>query len=63
HIASIGAGYSQDRWTLDVYYAHIFAQDLSGTSAQLGKSTGTPVPMKYTDGKSEMFGFTFGYKF
>lgn len=63
HIASIGAGYSQDRWTLDVYYAHIFAQDLSGSSAQLGKSTGTPVPMKYTDGKSEMFGFTFGYKF
>lgn len=56
HIASVGAGYSQDQWSVDVYYAHIFGEDLSGVSTK-------GLPIKYTDGKSDMYGITIGYKF
>ena len=67
HIGSIGAGYTQDNWSIDVYYAHIFGKDLSGKSSQLGSILNpispAPAPMKYTDGKSDMYGITFGYKF
>lgn len=58
HIGSIGAGYAKDNWSIDVYYAHIFGKDLSGKSAQLSN-----LPVKYTDGKSDMYGITVGYKF
>lgn len=59
HIASIGAGYKTDTWSVDFAYAHIFARDLSGTtSKQFGS-----VPMKYSDGKSDMYALTVGYKF
>ena len=67
HIGSIGAGYAKDNWSIDVYYAHIFGKDLSGKSSQLGSilnpTSPDPAPMKYTDGKSDMYGITFGYKF
>ncbi len=63
HIASVGVGYAQDNWTLDFAYAHVFGKDLSGISSQMSKATGMPVSIKYTDGKSDMFALTFGYKF
>lgn len=56
HIGSMGFGYKNEIWSVDFAYAHIFARDLSGTS-------NSHVPMKYNDGKSDMFGLTFGYKF
>lgn len=56
HIASVGAGYAQDNWSIDVYYAHIFGKDLSGVNTK-GQT------VKYTDGKSDMYGITVGYKF
>lgn len=58
HIASVGVGYKTDTWSLDLAYAHIFAKDLSGHSKQLQN-----LPVQYTDGKSDMVGITFGYKF
>lgn len=63
HIASVGVGYAQDNWTLDLAYAHIFSRDLSGTSEQMSALSGMTIPVKYTDGKSDMFAITFGYKF
>lgn len=59
HIASVGAGYHNDTWSVDLSYSHIFAKNLSGNSnSQFGS-----VSMKYTDGRSDMYGITVGYKF
>lgn len=59
HIASVGLGYSADRWSVDVAYAHIFSKDLTGTtSPQFGS-----LPVKYSDGRSDMYALTVGYKF
>ena len=59
HIASVGAGYHNDTWSVDLSYSHVFAKNLTGNSnAQFGS-----VPMKYTDGRSDMYGLTVGYKF
>lgn len=58
HLASVGVGYQTDTWSVDLAYAHVFAKDLSGHSKQLQN-----LPVQYTDGKSDMFALTFGYKF
>lgn len=58
HIASVGVGYQKDAWSVDLAYAHIFGKDLSGYSHQLSNT-----PIEYTDGKSDIFGITVGYKF
>ena len=58
HIASVGAGYHNDTWSVDLSYSHVFARSLSGRSEQLQN-----FPMKYTDGRSDMYGITVGYKF
>lgn len=58
HIASVGAGYHNDTWSVDLSYSHVFARSLSGRSEQLRN-----LPMKYTDGRSDMYGITVGYKF
>ena len=64
HIASVGVGYQTEKWSVDFAYAHVFARDLSVHSEQLvNPLTGQPMSMKYTDGKSDMFALTFGYKF
>ena len=64
HIASVGVGYQTEKWSVDFAYAHVFARDLSGHSEQLvNPLTGQPMPMEYSDGKSDMFALTFGYKF
>ena len=59
HIASVGFGYKTETWNADFAYAHIFARDLSGTASHQFKNT----PMKYSEGRSDMFALTFGYKF
>lgn len=59
HIASVGVGYKTNNWSLDLAYAHIFAKDLKGQATSLFNNA----PMQYTDGKSDMVGITFGYKF
>ncbi|MBQ7908602.1 MAG: outer membrane protein transport protein [Elusimicrobiaceae bacterium] len=56
HIASIGAGYSTNDWTIDAYYGRIFGENLSGTSIK-GET------VKYSHGHSDLYGITFGYKF
>lgn len=58
HIASVGLGYANERWSVDVAYAHVFGSNLSGTSHQLND-----LPVKYTDGRSDMYALTVGYKF
>lgn len=58
HIASIGLGYQNDRWSVDAAYAHVFGSDLSGKSGQFNNA-----PVKYSDGKSDMYALTVGYKF
>lgn len=59
HIVSAGVGYAGDQWSVDVAYAHIFGKDLTGTSStQFGSR-----PMKYSEGRSDMFALTVGYKF
>ena len=60
HIASVGVGYKTDSWSVDFAYAHIFAEDLKGNSINTAAGV---LPMEYTDGKSDMFSLTFGYKF
>lgn len=59
HIVSVGFGYKAETWSADFAYAHIFASDLNGDSnAQFGNA-----PMKYANGRSDMFALTLGYKF
>lgn len=59
HIGSIGFGYSNDTWSADFAYAHVWGRSLRGTtSSQYGS-----MPMKYGDGYSNMFALTVGYKF
>ena len=58
HIASVGLGYQGARWSVDVAYAHVFGSDLSGKSHQLND-----LPVKYSDGRSDMYALTVGYKF
>ena len=58
HIASVGFGYANETWSVDVAYAHVFARSLSGRSEQLRN-----VSIKYTDGRSDMYALTVGYKF
>lgn len=59
HIASIGLGYTSGRWSVDAAYAHVFSKDLTGTtSSQFGN-----MPVKYSDGRSDMYALTVGYKF
>lgn len=60
HIASVGVGYKTDSWSVDFAYAHVFAEDLKGNSINTAAGV---LPMEYTDGKSDMFSLTFGYKF
>lgn len=59
HIASIGFGYAGEIWSADFAYAHIFAKDLSGDS----NTQSGDIPMKYSNGRSDMFALTIGYKF
>ncbi len=59
HIASVGFGYKGETWSADFAYAHIFARDLTGTSSHQFDN----VPMKYSNGRSDMFALTVGYKF
>lgn len=56
HIASIGAGYSTDNWTVDAYYGRIFGVNLTGVS-YYGDT------IKYSHGHSDLYGITIGYKF
>ncbi len=59
HIVSVGLGYKGQTWSADVAYAHIFARHLSGDSnTQFGE-----LPMKYEQGRGDMFALTVGYKF
>ena len=59
HIASVGFGNAGETWSADFAYAHIFAKDLTGDSnTQSGN-----IPMKYSDGRSDMVALTIGYKF
>lgn len=59
HIANVGLGYQTDTWSVDASYSHIFSTPLNGTSNTQSGS----IPMRYSNGKSDMFGLTFGYKF
>ena len=59
HLVSAGFGYHNDTWSLDFAYTHIFAKNLTGDS----NTQSGDIPMKYSDGKSDMLAFTFGYKF
>lgn len=59
HIANIGVGYKTGSWTVDVSYSHIFSNPLEGTS---NKQFGS-LPMRYSQGKSDIYGLTVGYKF
>lgn len=63
-IASVGLGYANERWSVDASYSHIFGSDLSGHSNQFkNPATGQPVSVAYSDGRSDMYGLTVGYKF
>ena len=59
HIVSGGFGYKADAWSVDFAYAHIFGKDLTGHS---NNQSGN-IPMKYSEGRSDMVALTFGYKF
>lgn len=59
HIASVGAGYKNGRWSVDASYSHVFTRPMRGTTnRQFGS-----LPIRYSDGKSDMYGLTVGYKF
>ncbi len=59
HIASLGVGYTNGPWSVDVAYAHIFSKDLSGTTSAQFRNQ----PVEYSDGRSDMYALTVGYKF
>ena len=59
HIGSIGFGYRNDVWTVDFAYAHIFGRSMNGkATSQFGHQS-----MKYSEGRSDMYSLTVGYKF
>ena len=59
HLVSAGFGYKTDTWSADFAYTHIFGKDLTGDSnTQSGN-----IPMKYSEGRSDMIALTVGYKF
>jgi long-chain fatty acid transport protein len=59
HLVSAGFGYAGETWSVDMAYTHLFGKDLTGDSnTQSGN-----IPMKYSDGRSDMLALTFGYKF
>jgi long-chain fatty acid transport protein len=64
HMWSIGAGYHQNAWSVDVSYTlmQIIARSYSGTNTTPLISTGT-YPGKLTNGTAHLIGLTFGYKF
>lgn len=59
HLVSAGFGYKTDTWSADFAYTHIFAKNLTGHS---NNQSGN-IPMKYSEGRSDMVALTFGYKF
>ncbi len=59
HLVSGGFGYKTDTWSVDFAYTHIFGKDLTGHS---NNQSGN-IPMKYSEGRSDMVALTFGYKF
>lgn len=59
HIVSAGFGYKTETWSADLAYAHIFGRDLTGCSHRQSKN----LPMKYSEGRSDMVTLTVGYKF
>ena len=59
HLVSGGFGYKTDIWSVDFAYTHVFGKDLTGHS---NNQSGNH-PMKYSEGRSDMVAFTFGYKF
>lgn len=59
HLVSGGFGYKTDTWSVDFAYTHIFGKDLTGHS---NNQSGN-IPMQYSEGRSDMVAFTFGYKF
>lgn len=59
HLVSAGFGYSADTWSVDMAYTHLFGKDLTGDS---NNQSGN-LPVKYSEGRSDMIALTFGYKF
>lgn len=59
HLGSIGFGYQNDTWSVDFAYTHLFAKDLTGDSNTQSEN----IPMKYSNGRSDMYALTVGYKF
>lgn len=56
HLVSAGFGYANDTWSADFAYTRVFGKDLSGHATN-------GYTMKYSDGSSNMFAFTVGYRF
>ncbi len=61
HLVSVGLGYKGKTWSADVAYVHLFARHLTGDRP--GNTPGSHIPMKYEQGRSDMFALTVGYKF
>ena len=67
HMLSIGAGYHQNAWSVDLSYTYMNIID----SSYIGNPTGTAAvaaasstyPGKLTSGSAHLIGLTFGYKF
>lgn len=59
HLLSAGFGYHNDTWSADFAYTHIFGRDLTGDS----NTQSGDIPMKYSEGRSDMIALTVGYKF
>lgn len=59
HLLSAGFGYHNDTWSADFAYTHIFGRNLTGDS----NTQSGDLPMKYSEGRSDMIALTVGYKF
>ncbi len=59
HIGSVGLGYKGETWSADFAYAHLFGRHLTGDS----NTQSGDMPMRYSNGRSDMFALTVGYKF
>ena len=59
HLGSIGFGYQNDTWSVDFAYTHLFGRSLEGTASSQFYNT----KMKYSNGRSDMYALTVGYKF
>jgi long-chain fatty acid transport protein len=63
HMLSIGGGYHQNAWSVDLSYTYMIIIDRSYSGTNTATSPSGSYPGKLTNGTAHLIGLTLGYKF